>query len=470
MDIEGLGDVIVHELLARGLVKDVADLYLLRFEDLKPVFAPKAKKEESLGATALLAGIEASRQRELRRLALRPRYPLRRGPRGRPPGPPFREPRPPGRGQRRGDRRHLRDRPDRRAIRPRLVRTPANQHLCPGCARRGSGTEEAAHAERSDVFAGQQFVLTGSLETMTRDEAKAAIEARGGRVTSSVSKKTTLRRHGKDPGSKLDKAKELGVETRDEEGFRTCWQEKARDRRPRAARYTSLRSECMPRAGLDPVVCARRRRRRPARRPGRRRGSGHAARGDHRRRRRRPRRRSRTSSPASTPPSCTSPPSRPRPRTTEDAPPDHGFSSVRRGEGTGLHRRSRGLHPHEPSPRGLAGADPRAAGRPPRVRGLARRLRPLHRPRPPQGQGGGAAVGEDGRLRPAPRGRMGLRHRQPVSLRALRHRRRRVVARAGRSTTPPSTPTSRPTPPSTPATRAGRSSTPRARPSASTPR
>src|SRR6185503_16809780 len=68
MDIEGLGEVIVHELLARGLVKDVADLYRLRFEDLKPVFAPKAKKEESLGATALLAGIEKSRERELRRL------------------------------------------------------------------------------------------------------------------------------------------------------------------------------------------------------------------------------------------------------------------------------------------------------------------------------------------------------------------------------------------------------------------
>src|SRR5262249_56867093 len=68
MDIEGLGDVIVHELLERGLIEDVADLYRLRFEDLKPVFAPKAKKDESLGATALLAGIESSTHRELRRL------------------------------------------------------------------------------------------------------------------------------------------------------------------------------------------------------------------------------------------------------------------------------------------------------------------------------------------------------------------------------------------------------------------
>ena len=47
MDIEGLGDVVVHELAERGLVKDFADLYALRFEDLAPIFAPKAKKGES---------------------------------------------------------------------------------------------------------------------------------------------------------------------------------------------------------------------------------------------------------------------------------------------------------------------------------------------------------------------------------------------------------------------------------------
>jgi DNA ligase (NAD+) len=44
MDIEGLGDVVVHELAERGLVRDFADLYALRFEDLAPIFAPKAKK------------------------------------------------------------------------------------------------------------------------------------------------------------------------------------------------------------------------------------------------------------------------------------------------------------------------------------------------------------------------------------------------------------------------------------------
>jgi len=68
MDIEGLGDVVVHELAERGLVRDFADLYALRFEELAPVFAPKAKKGASLGAKNLLAALDASRSRELRRL------------------------------------------------------------------------------------------------------------------------------------------------------------------------------------------------------------------------------------------------------------------------------------------------------------------------------------------------------------------------------------------------------------------
>ena len=55
---------------------------------------------------------------------------------------------------------------------------------------------------------------------MTRDEAKAAIEGRGGRVTSSVSKKTSVVVAGQEAGSKLDKAKELGVRTIDEAAFR----------------------------------------------------------------------------------------------------------------------------------------------------------------------------------------------------------------------------------------------------------
>jgi DNA ligase (NAD+) len=61
---------------------------------------------------------------------------------------------------------------------------------------------------------------------MTREEAKAAIESRGGRVTSSVSKKTSVVVAGRDAGSKLDKAKGLGVRTIDESAFRAILAER----------------------------------------------------------------------------------------------------------------------------------------------------------------------------------------------------------------------------------------------------
>jgi len=66
------------------------------------------------------------------------------------------------------------------------------------------------------VFEGKQFVLTGTLPTMKRDEAKAFIEERGGRVTSAVSKKTDFVVAGEEAGSKLDRAQELGLRVVDE--------------------------------------------------------------------------------------------------------------------------------------------------------------------------------------------------------------------------------------------------------------
>jgi DNA ligase (NAD+) len=70
------------------------------------------------------------------------------------------------------------------------------------------------------AFAGKTFVLTGTLDTMTREEATALIAQRGGRVSSSVSKKTGFVVAGRDPGSKIDKARELGVEILNEQQFR----------------------------------------------------------------------------------------------------------------------------------------------------------------------------------------------------------------------------------------------------------
>ncbi len=66
---------------------------------------------------------------------------------------------------------------------------------------------------------GKTVVLTGGLDSLTRDEAKILIQKGGGRVGSSVSKKTDLVIVGVEPGTKLDKAKELGVTTIDEKEF-----------------------------------------------------------------------------------------------------------------------------------------------------------------------------------------------------------------------------------------------------------
>jgi len=75
--------------------------------------------------------------------------------------------------------------------------------------------------ERGTKLAGKTFVLTGTLAHFTRDEAKKMIEDAGGKVTGSVSKKTDYVVAGTDAGSKLDKAKELGVAVIDEKEMET---------------------------------------------------------------------------------------------------------------------------------------------------------------------------------------------------------------------------------------------------------
>jgi DNA ligase (NAD+) len=220
MDVEGLGDVVVHELHERGLVRDYADLYALKLADLAPIFAPKAKRGDSLAATNLLAALEASKSRELRRLLF-------------------------GLGIR-----HVGERVAQLLARrfrsidalaeatveaiddvPEIGPTVAasvqewladegNRRLVARLKEAGLRVADEPAPPSSSALQGKQFVLTGSLGSMTRDEAKAAIEGRGGRVTSSVSKKTSYVVVGADAGSKLDKARELGVATLDEAGFR----------------------------------------------------------------------------------------------------------------------------------------------------------------------------------------------------------------------------------------------------------
>ena len=83
----------------------------------------------------------------------------------------------------------------------------------------GIRTDEPVTAVAEGPLTGQTMVLTGSLEALSRDEATAAAEAAGAKVTSSVSKKTTFVVVGDSPGSKADRAAELGVEVIDEQEF-----------------------------------------------------------------------------------------------------------------------------------------------------------------------------------------------------------------------------------------------------------
>jgi len=80
----------------------------------------------------------------------------------------------------------------------------------------GVNTVEPQKAEVSSVFKGLTVVVTGTLPTLSRNEAKELIQSAGGKVTDSVSKATSLLVVGADAGSKLDKARALGTEVIDE--------------------------------------------------------------------------------------------------------------------------------------------------------------------------------------------------------------------------------------------------------------
>jgi DNA ligase (NAD+) len=99
---------------------------------------------------------------------------------------------------------------------------PHNRELIGTLREAGLRMQASRRAERAGggPLAGQAVVLTGTLSSMTREEATAAIERLGGRVTGSVSRKTSFVVVGADPGSKADKARALGIEMLDEVSFR----------------------------------------------------------------------------------------------------------------------------------------------------------------------------------------------------------------------------------------------------------
>ncbi len=213
MDVEGLGDERIEQLLAEGILTDVASIYALDAARLSPL--PRWGEKS---AANVLAEVERSKEAGLARLlfALGIRHV----------------------GEKTGkvlarrfgtidalkgaDGETLQAVPEigpetARSIRDWFSR-PANERLLSKLAASGVRMIEA---EGSPVpgaaLSGSTFVLTGTLARRTRDEAAAAIERAGGKVSSSVSRKTTAVIAGSDPGSKLDKARALGVAVWSEE-------------------------------------------------------------------------------------------------------------------------------------------------------------------------------------------------------------------------------------------------------------
>jgi len=107
------------------------------------------------------------------------------------------------------------------------LRRPQTAALLAKLRRAGVRLEEE-RAPAGGALSGQTFVITGTLPSLSREAARARIEALGGKVTSSVSQRTSYLVVGADPGSKLDRAEKLGIPTLDEAGLLRLLEEQAR--------------------------------------------------------------------------------------------------------------------------------------------------------------------------------------------------------------------------------------------------
>jgi DNA ligase (NAD+) len=214
MDIEHLGEAVIEQLVERGLVRDFADLYGLTVAQLAGL-----ERLAEKSATNLVRAIQASKTRGLARLlhALGIRYVGERAARAL--------------AEHFGTMDRLRGAPEAEigevyGIGPRIAQSvrffldqPENRRAVERLAEVGVTMEEAGAVAGPRPLAGKTFVLTGSLERLSRDEAKALITRQGGRVAGSVSRKTDYVVLGKDPGAKADEARRLGVALLDEAAF-----------------------------------------------------------------------------------------------------------------------------------------------------------------------------------------------------------------------------------------------------------
>lgn len=224
MDIEGLGERGVRQLLSQGLIHDEADLFVLTADDLLKLEGFAEKKAQNI-----LNSIAAAKDRPLARLV------AALGIRG------------VGSTVSEDLAKHYPSLDALAAVTAEELQTiegfgpqtaceivewfakPHSQALIEKFRAAGVRLVEEPHVDEtaSDRLAGLTFVLTGTLPTLKRNEAAALIEKHGGKVISSVSKKTSYVVVGAEPGSKLTKAQELGVTLLDEDGLLALIGEKA---------------------------------------------------------------------------------------------------------------------------------------------------------------------------------------------------------------------------------------------------
>jgi len=215
LDIDGLGEEVVDLLLTRGLIKTIPDIFRLKVEDLLPL-----KKSGEVWAGNLVNGIAARRTADLWRVIH-------------------------GLGIQQVGAASAKDLARRFRSLDALasaslnelvqiegfgektaeaVRTwfnqPVNRALVEELQAAGVAPTPPVEAAAGGALAGKTVVLTGTLPTLSREEATALIEAAGGKVSGSVSRKTHYVLAGEEAGSKLEKAKTLGVAVLDEASFR----------------------------------------------------------------------------------------------------------------------------------------------------------------------------------------------------------------------------------------------------------